>query len=101
MREEVEGLEDDADPSPYQVHVHTRGRHVLAVNDDAPRVDRLEQVDAAKQCRLAGAGRADQADDLVLGHREIDAAQHLELAEALPDPFEEHRRAGAHDSTPA
>ena len=52
---------------------------LLAVDDDPARVDRLDQVDAAQQRRLARARRADQADDLVLGDGEVDAAQHLEL----------------------
>ena len=58
-----------------------------------PRVDRLEQVDAAQERRLARAGRADQADDLVLGEREVDPAQHLELAERLVQALELRARA--------
>ena len=50
---------------------------------DPAGLDRLEQVDAAQERRLAGARRADQADDLVLGDVEVDPAQHLELAEGL------------------
>ena len=42
---------------------------LVPVDDDPPLVDRLEQVDAAQQRRLPRAGRADQADDLVLGDR--------------------------------
>ena len=56
---------------------------LLALDDDAPRIDRLEQVDAAQQRRLARAGRPDEADDLVLGDHEVDPAQDLELAERL------------------
>ena len=48
-----------------------------------PRVDVLEQVEAAEQRRLARAGRADQADDVVLGDVEVDAVQDFEVAEAL------------------
>ena len=59
---------------------------LLALQLDPAGVDRLEQVDAAQQRRLAGAGRADQADDLVLGELEVDPAQHLELAEGLVEP---------------
>ena len=66
-----------------------------------PAVDRLEQVDAAQQRRLAGAGRADQADDLVLGDREVDPAQHLDLAERLVDVLEPKRVAHAQPSPPA
>ena len=51
--------------------------------DDPPGIDRLEQVDAAEQRRLALARGADEAHDLVLGTVEIDAAQDLEVAERL------------------
>ena len=44
-------------------------RDLVAVDDDPPGVDRLEQVDAAQERRLAAPRRADQADDLVLGDR--------------------------------
>ena len=76
-----------------------RAGDLLAADDDAARVDRLEQVDAAQQGRLAGAGRADQADDLVLLEREVDAAQHLELAERLVHVL--HAERLAHASLPA
>ena len=42
---------------------------VLAVEQDATAVDRVEQVDAAQQRGLARAARADQAHHLVLGDR--------------------------------
>ena len=59
---------------------------------DAARVDRLEQVDAAQERRLAGARGADQADDLVLADREVDAAQHLVLAERLVQALDPRAR---------
>ena len=53
-------------------------------------------------------GRADQADDLVLGEREVDPAQHLELAERLVHALEPQSRrlqaprpVAAHASLPA
>ena len=55
-----------ADPAPYGVGVDPRIGDVLAVEEDLPVVDGLEQVDAAQQRRLARARRADQRDDLVL-----------------------------------
>ena len=84
VREEVERLEDDADALADAVDVR-RGRAVTSVpsTHDPAAVDRLEQVHAAQQRRLARPGRADQADDLVLGDRQVDALQHLELAEGL------------------
>ena len=83
-------------PRSHLVHVHARRRDVVAVDDDASLVDRLEQVDAAKERGLAGARRADQADDLVLVDGEVDAAQHLDLAEGLVDVLDAQR--GAHAS---
>ena len=44
----------------------------LAVDDDRARLDALEQVEAAQQRRLARAGGADQADDLVLVDGQVD-----------------------------
>ena len=88
MREEVVGLEDDPDPAADPVHVDAARGDLLAVDDDAARVDRLEQVDAAQEGRLARAGGADQADDLVLRDVEVDPAQHLELAERLVETLD-------------
>ena len=98
VREEVVGLEDDPDPASDPVHVDAACRDLLAVDHDPAGVDRLEQVDAAQQRRLAGAGGADQADDLVLGDVEVDPAQHLVLAERLVQPFDHDR---AHAMLPA
>ena len=52
-------------------------RDVDAVEQDAAVVDRLEQVDAAQQRRLARARRADEAHDLVVVDVEVDVGQHL------------------------
>ena len=59
------------------------GGDLVALDDDPAGVDRLEQVDAAQERRLARSRRADEADDLVLGDVEVDAAQDLERAERL------------------
>ena len=95
VREEVEGLEDDPDLASDAVHVDAARRHLLAGDRDAARVDRLEEVHAAQERRLARAGRADQAHDLVLGERQVDPAEHLELAEGLVDALELQCRASA------
>src|SRR5207244_12004322 len=63
-----------------------------------PGVDRLEQVHAAKQRGLPGAGCADQADDLMLRDLEVDAAQHFVAAERLTHRLQLE---GAHTATPA
>ena len=71
---------------------------LLALDDDASPVDRLEQVHTAEQRRLARAGRADQADDVVLGDVQVDAAEHLQLPEGLVHTVEEQRFAHALDA---
>src|SRR4029077_11238306 len=70
---------------------------------DSPRLDWLEQIDAAQERRLAGARRTDQADDLVLADIEVDPPQHLELAEGLVEALDQKRTAGgrAHTNLPA
>ena len=100
MREEVEGLEDDPDPAAHAVDVHAGCRDLVPAQHDPSRIDRLEQVDAAEQRRLAGARGTDQAHDLVLLEREVDPTQHFELAEGLVEPFDEERRL-VHAATPA
>ena len=94
MREEVVRLEDDPDPAALIAFTSTPARgDLVAADDDPAGVDRLEQVDAAEERRLAGAGGADQADDLVLGDVEVDPAQHLELPERLADAVDlDHTR---------
>ena len=66
-----------------------------------PPFDRLEQVDAPEQGRLARARRADQADDLVLVDLEVDAPQNLERAERLVQVVDAQGGAiGAHARRP-
>ena len=69
----------------------------LAVDGQPAGVDLLQVVDAPQERGLAGAGRADQADDLARGDLQVDALEHLERAEGLVDAFglhHGHRRAG-------
>ena len=77
-----------------------RCRDLLAAHDDPSGVDRLEQIHAAQERRLPRAGRADEADDLVLGQLKVDAAQHLELPEGLAQSRDLQRRR-AHAALPA
>ena len=83
MREQVERLEHDPDPSPDPVEPDAVGGDVLALDHDPARVDGLEPVDAPQQRGLARARGADQAHDLVLGDDQVDPAQHLERPERL------------------
>ena len=92
MREQVVGLEDDADAAAHRVDV-AGTCDVRAVEEDATRVDGLQQVDAAEQRRLAGARRTDQRDHLVLCHAEVDLTQHLVLAERLRQALYDERLA--------
>ena len=62
------------------------------LDEDPAGIDRLEQVDAAQERGLAAPRRADEADDLVLGDVEVDAAQDLQLAEGLVEPLDRERR---------
>ena len=89
--EEVERLEDDPDPAAHDVDIDPARGDLLAADDDPAGRDRLEQVDATEERRLAGPGGADQADDLVLGQHEVDPAEHLELAERLVDALDPQR----------
>ena len=96
MGEQVERLEHDPDPAPDLVRIDIGQGDIRAVNQDPAGVDRLEQVDAPEQGRLATAGRTDQAHDLVFADGEVDPAQDLELVEALvqtldPDELSAHR----------
>ena len=93
VREEVEALEHDADLAAHLVDVDADVGDAVAVDRDRPAVDRLEQVDAAEQRRLPRSGRADEAHDLVLVHRHVDAAEHPVVAEPLLDVFDLEVRA--------
>ncbi len=90
VREQVVGLEDDADLLSQLVDVRLLGGQVVPVERDRAGVDRLEQVDAAEQRRLARAGGADQADDVVQAHLEADVLEHLVVDKRLPDVLDVH-----------
>ncbi len=83
MREEVELLEDHADPAPYGVDVDVRVGEFGAADEDLALAGFLQQVHTAQQRRLAGAGRADDADDLALADLQVDALEDLVVAEGL------------------
>ena len=76
MREQVVALEHHPDPTADRVGVEAGLADVDVVEEDLAVVDRLEQVDAAQQRALAGAGRADQADDVVRCDVEVDVVEH-------------------------
>src|SRR3546814_799152 len=55
----------------------------------------FEPVDAAKQSALPRAAAPDDGDDLAALDRQRDALEHLQLAEALVNVFNDHGRHGA------
>ena len=58
-------------------------RHIGAVVEDLAAAGGLQQVDAPQKRGLAGAGRADDGDDIALFDIEIDVPQDLVGAEGL------------------
>ena len=83
VREEVELLEDDPDPLPDRGDLGAFAGDLLAFEEDPPAVDRLEQVDAAKERALPAAARPDDDERFARGDLEVDAVEDDELAEAL------------------
>ena len=83
MREQVEVLEAHADFAPDLVDLLQVAGQLDAVDDDAALLVLLQPVDAADHRRLAGAGRPADHDALAALDREIDVAQHVELAVPL------------------
>ena len=68
---------------------------VLVVADDRARVGDFEPGDDAQQRRLAGAGRAEQREQLAVRHVEADAVERGEVAELLRNVVD----GDAHDVT--
>ena len=56
---------------------------LLTVEDDLTRLERLQQVDAAQQGRLARAARADDRHDLLLVHIQRDVREYREVTVAF------------------
>jgi len=54
---------------------------LLARHGDFPGIGRLEKIDAAQECRLAGPARPEDRDDVALIGGDRDALEHLERAE--------------------
>ncbi|MFN8662242.1 MAG: hypothetical protein U0075_10150 [Thermomicrobiales bacterium] len=60
----------------------------MLLEQDFTGLDRLEQVDAAQQRRFAAAGGADQADDFVVLHHQVDVLQNQMLAIRLVEAID-------------
>ena len=85
---QVVGLVHDPDPAPDAIDLHALGGDLVALDPDPAGIDRLDQVDAAQERRLATPRRPDKRDDLMLGHVEVDATQDLQLPERLVEPLD-------------
>ena len=94
MRPEIEVLEHHAELGADAVDLAPVGRlrgsvrlapHLdhLAGDRHLARVGRLEQVDAAQKRALAGAGRAEDRDDVAILGGERDALEHLQRTKSL------------------
>ena len=62
--EKVEALKHHADLLPQGIEVDLKVHEVLPVEPDVAGIGFLQQIDAAQQRGLTGAGRADDAHDL-------------------------------------
>ena len=93
--EEVEALEHHADGLAQAVDVDVLGGQVLAVEPHVAGVGGLEQVNAAQQGGLAGAGGADDGDDLARHDLEVHAAQDVVCAKGLLNALDANDRLGS------
>ena len=75
-RQQLEVLEDDPDLAPHLGHLATpEPGDVLAVEDDLAAGRELVADEQLDERRLAGAGRADEEDEVALGDDQVDVAQ--------------------------
>src|SRR5262249_18624525 len=74
---------------------------IVASHAHLPRSGRKDAREDAHRGRLAGAVGTEEADDLALAHREADAANGLDRAEALRDVAQLEHRASTHVRAPA
>jgi hypothetical protein len=88
VREQVEALEHHARLATDLLDVADVVRQLGAVDDDTSGVVFLEPVDAPDHRRLARTRGADDDDDLLGCHAQVDVAQRLEVVEELVDVLE-------------
>ena len=81
--EQVEGLEHHTHPGTVLGGVDAPARHIVSVVEDLAGGGRLQQIDAPQQRGLAGAGGADNGDDVALVHGKVNISQHFVLAKCL------------------
>src|SRR6266540_2632783 len=88
VREEAVRLEDHAHVAPVRRHA----RHVLAVDDDPPRVGPVEAGHETKGRRLPAPGRSEERHELALLEREADAVERDHVGELPAQPLQLHVR---------
>src|SRR5579872_5238969 len=76
----------------YELAVDLASTHELPRHDNPAAVVVLEKVDALQERALPGPARPNDDEDLMCGHREIDAAQDGHSSVALPQIFDRHHR---------
>ena len=81
--EKIEGLEHHAHMRAVIRGIDMLSRHILIVEKDGTAGGCLQQVNAAQQGGLAGAGGPDDGGNVSLLHAEVDVPQHLMAAEIL------------------
>ena len=83
VREDVEVLEHHAHVLAQLVDVGALGGQLGALVEHLALLRDFQKVQAAQERALAGAGRADDGNDLALLNLFVDALQHVQLAEGL------------------
>src|SRR5215208_1486295 len=91
VREQREVLERPRDPTVHDA-VRADAQHVVAVEDDATGVGPVHARDDVERRRLAGAVRADQADDLALSDAEADVVERDDAPEPQRDVLDVEKR---------
>ena len=94
--EKVELLEAHADPGTIRIDIF-RVKNILTEYADGTAVRSLEQINTAKKRRFSGAGAADQADNFLFIHIEIDALQNLQIPKTFVDVADLHDRLACSD----
>ena len=92
-REDPSCLGDEEDAGAL-APVRRQARHVLTGHHHPPGSRRHQPGGDRAERRLARTVRAEQRDDLALGHRDVDAVEHLDLAVSGDDPLERQCSAG-------
>ena len=91
MREQVEGLEDDADVAPHCILVDARAVTSWPQRRIRPRLTGSSKLTQRSNVDLPDPDAPMRQIDLMGRHRQVDSAQNLEIAERLVDVLEPDR----------